>query len=548
MGSQSSAVQRKSSRDRLSLTQKPDRNSLRSESSSRPSYTSSRGSRNSHLSNSSHSSSPPDKAKSTVAKKKRKKAYLIANRYVLGEQLGQGASALVRVATDNATGAVIAVKILDVRLKDRFGKRGAIDHEALKTIARGEGIWKRIGKHAHCVELLDAVLHKGCYYMVMERLGASLKDKMSVVHRETEAAFAHLFQDMLSGIQRVHEVGIVHRDVKPSNFLVKYADENTKHWSVKLCDFGHATYLPLDDAGLSKLAGTTPYMSPEMLDNRGYTEKTDIWSFGVTAYLMACREFPYWPSEASPKEEDIQQAIIDGRPKPRFVRAALENDRDDRARKPLSSDLIGFLQTVLQRNCHLRCRSDEALDNAFFLRSKARPVTAPASSSAREYKSEARSSINSAPASVVANVGANVSTDEAPTLQVQYESDAAGPTGSWSMMRMQEALDVDPCSPVSSQTIPRMSSRSGRSSGRSSSTSSSSRMTKSTQRNNASSRAGSHYGPLRIDSDETSASVSTDASPRSLGSLSEEVYQRPGPALTSGEVANSHHMISVVAV
>jgi len=533
MGSQSSTALRRQ-KDRPSLTRQLSRNSVSS-------------------ANASSSSSSPQ-AKTSLAKKKRKKAFLIANRYVLGEQLGQGASALVRVATDNANGAIRAVKILDVRLNDRFGKRGAVDHEALKTIARGEGIWKRIGKHANCVELLDSVLHKGCYYMVMERYEASLKDKLSVVHRETEVAIAHLFRDMLSGIRRVHEVGVVHRDVKPSNFLVKYSDEHTKHWSVKLCDFGHATYIPTE-GGLYNPGGTTPYMSPEMLDNRGYTEKTDIWSFGVTAYLMACREFPYWPAEASPKEADIKQAIIDARPRPRFVRAALEGDREDRVRKPLSSELIGFLQTMLQRSCALRCSSDEALGHSFLAR-KSRPVTAPASSSAQMLQNEDLklewNIYNSAPAIV----DAHILIDQAQNPKVQHERDfmaydsapglGTGPTGSWSTRNEElrhELPNPDPPSPISSHTVPRSISRSSdRSSARSSSSN------KSSQRNGGDSQTASHFDSLRLGSVGTC--VSTDASPRSLGSLSEEVYQRPRGTLTSGDrsATSSHQAIAFFTI
>lgn len=447
----------------------------------------------------------------SLLRKKRKKAHLIANRYVVGELLGQGSSALVRAASDRITGNIRAVKIIDAALKDHWGKlAGAVDQDLLKTMTRGEGIWRRIGAHEHCVELLDSVLQSGKYYMVMQKCDASLRQKMCVVQRETDDVIAHLLRNMISGIQRVHEVGVVHRDVKPNNFLITGAGGPCRYWCVKLCDFGLATYLPTQGL-LHNPAGTVPYMSPEMLDNRGYTEKTDMWSLGVTAYLMVCKDFPYWPSEATPKEEDIKRAIIEGRPRPRFLRAS-DGDRDERCRKPLSAELTSFIELLLQRSEHLRCSASEALSQPFLntpdslsmaRNSHLAKLLLQQEESGCDWTRQRSAPATSSSESVVSF-----------TKQVVQEKDIGGaasaPAPLWAFSSREAAECSTLESPKDQPTSPMSHMSFGRSLSRSSERSSS----------------NDSHAPVRLDSVDTCVSTTP-----SLGSLDEEVYQRPAGQL-----------------
>jgi len=127
-----------------------------------------------------------------------------------------------------------------------------------------------------------------------------------------EGDLAHVLRSMLLGIGHVHSRGVVHRDVKPHNFFLGGECGQI----VKLGDFDMAGAVP--NGLMFDIVGTAPYMSPEMVKQEGYDERTDIWSLGVTIYLMLYGDFPYIP--AQPTDESMMEAISIG-VRPRFLAA-----------------------------------------------------------------------------------------------------------------------------------------------------------------------------------------------------------------------------------
>merc|ERR1719296_155521 len=102
-------------------------------------------------------------------------------------------------------------------------------------------------------------------------LWAALDDMPTVSYQ----ALARPFRGMLAGIAAVHSAGVVHRDIKPDNFIC-----TARGRTVKLCDFGLAGLLCEDVVGLTGIYGTAPFLSPEMLKKLAYGTKTDVWSLG----------------------------------------------------------------------------------------------------------------------------------------------------------------------------------------------------------------------------------------------------------------------------
>lgn len=105
---------------------------------------------------------------------------------------------------------------------------------------------------------------------------------------ETEAL--QIFKQVIEGYKALHEKKIVHRDLKPANILIH-------NGVAKISDFGLGKILEQSrEGGLMKsYAGTPLFMSPQILENKLYSEKTDVWSLGVLLYSVLCGQTP-WPS------------------------------------------------------------------------------------------------------------------------------------------------------------------------------------------------------------------------------------------------------------
>ncbi|XP_071083291.1 uncharacterized protein [Haliotis cracherodii] len=99
-----------------------------------------------------------------------------------------------------------------------------------------------------------------------------------------EAEFGTWLAQIASGLDFIHSMGVLHRNVKTPNIMVGHVDG---HVTLKIGDFGMSKMLLQPDAMAKSQVGTPYFMSPEILNGRQYNMKTDIWSLGCTAYEMA---------------------------------------------------------------------------------------------------------------------------------------------------------------------------------------------------------------------------------------------------------------------
>lgn len=273
--------------------------------------------------------------------------------YRLGEKLGEGAFGQVRVCTHLDTEQEYAVKIMDVR---RDGKDGRIDQEILRETRLEAYLFRQVQDRSHVVVLYESFLESpGLFYIVMERCRCSLMDRLGDMPKMSESEIVRIFSEMLKGIAAVHEVPIVHRDIKPDNYL--WGGENSR--TVKLADFGLAAKMPKRGL-LSGVSGTVPYMSPEMIAEIGYDMKTDVWSFGATVYVILFGDCPYSPPEKTLAA--VKKAILVGQPAPSFVRA------DSKVKKygHPSKQAVEFNRYLLKRDTRERCTAKEALNHPIF--------------------------------------------------------------------------------------------------------------------------------------------------------------------------------------
>lgn len=165
-----------------------------------------------------------------------------------------------------------------------------------------------------------------------------------------ERSLARMFKDLLEGLEHIHCRKVVHRDIKPENFLVREG-------VVKICDFGFAATLPSQVQGLRGSIGTAPFMAPEVLSGRDYFREVDVWSLGVSAYVLLYGEFPYVPETRT--SQAMRNEIRTGRTPPAFAQTAhLEGVRQGGPR--VSGAAESFLRWLLDRNPRSRATAAAA--------------------------------------------------------------------------------------------------------------------------------------------------------------------------------------------
>lgn len=137
----------------------------------------------------------------------------------------------------------------------------------------------------------DASIPEMCI-IVMEFIdpGASA-GKMAAISPLTECAAVAVLHDVCSALARLHECGLIHRDVKGENVLI------SRCGTAYLCDFGVSKLVrpsaPRGRSGRMTVCGTPFFMAPEVVSGGSYDEKVDIWSLGITAIELASGKTPW---------------------------------------------------------------------------------------------------------------------------------------------------------------------------------------------------------------------------------------------------------------
>jgi len=266
-------------------------------------------------------------------------------KYVLGAKLGQGNFGQVRVAKQRSSKTVRAVKILDLQAEDLKGG-GIADKRRLRDAVAEAEVMHLLGRHAHCVQLYETFIDQSVFYLVMEKC-EDVWSGLRKMRCASEGHIAHLFRDMLQGIAHVHEMNLVHRDIKPDNFLFGGPHGNM----AKLTDFGMTCQMS-KKGYLTSHCGTAPYMSPQVAAHEHYDFRTDVWSMGVTAYVILYGIFPYIPKTKT--AEAMKKQILCGTPAPEFVPASPSSAAP-------SERAQSFVRALMVREQAQRCTSEEAL-------------------------------------------------------------------------------------------------------------------------------------------------------------------------------------------
>ena len=207
-------------------------------------------------------------------------AALAGGRYLLEQELGRGGMAAVHLARDVELDRLVAVKILALHLADDEGFRRRFVREA-RLAARLA--------HPNVVRVFDAGEDDGRPFIVMEYVpGVTLADELARVGRLTPAATVDLALQACAGLEDAHQAGLVHRDVKPGNLLLR------EDGVLKIADFGIARAAETTQlTQVGSVLGTAAYLSPEQATGDRVTAAADIYSLGVVLYELLTGRTPF---------------------------------------------------------------------------------------------------------------------------------------------------------------------------------------------------------------------------------------------------------------
>jgi eukaryotic-like serine/threonine-protein kinase len=204
-------------------------------------------------------------------------------------QLGVGAMAAVYSAIDSRTESAAAVKVLPAAWGDA--------PELQARLAREADVLRQID-HPNVVAVLDvgpveARLGGGCY-LAMEWLPNALDRVLRARYPDAlpPAAALRLGLGVAEGLSAVHSAGLVHRDVKPANVLLR------SDGSPVLTDFGLATTLAETalrrrESPTNVIVGTADYLAPEQIAGAPPDPRNDLYALGVTLYEMLAGSVPF---------------------------------------------------------------------------------------------------------------------------------------------------------------------------------------------------------------------------------------------------------------
>ncbi|ORX75219.1 kinase-like protein [Anaeromyces robustus] len=228
------------------------------------------------------SNSPP-KAKMAMPEKK-----ISISDYQILDTIGKGSCGFVKLAKRKSDGKKVIIKyvvkslVLDGCWTREDGVKIPTEIHILKYITENF-------PHPYVLRLLNT--WEDNYYYYLEFESQNVIDLFECIDNRrftTEAQVKKIFYRIVQGVQHLHHINIVHRDIKDENILIRTDDD-----TVEIIDFGSSAYVK-EGKKFDKFCGTGGYAAPEVLSGQKYDgPPQDIWSLGILLYTMIYGSNPF---------------------------------------------------------------------------------------------------------------------------------------------------------------------------------------------------------------------------------------------------------------
>ena len=285
---------------------------------------------------------------------------LIVEDYTLEKIIGKGSFGQVYLTSKTGTNKLFATK--------KMPKTMVLQPKVKKYFNNEIHILENID-HPYIIKLYEIKQTINNYFLIFDFCnGGDLNHCLEKYKKKNKKPFTqeivqHLMNQIVNGLQYLHNSKILHRDIKSDNILVHFKSKedlqnlNLLNADIKIIDFGFARYLE-DDSLAQSVLGSPLYMAPQILrklkklDNNnsfGYDQKADIWSLGTVCYEMLIGTPPFYAENY----DDLLKGIQKGN-------YSIPNNLK------LSKEAVSFLNGMIQYNPQSRLDIN-ALANHDFL-------------------------------------------------------------------------------------------------------------------------------------------------------------------------------------
>ena len=199
----------------------------------------------------------------------------------------------------------------------------------------------------HALDIFETD-HYRCIVMPLA-VGGDLFEYIARVGAVEEVIACQIMHQAISALVEIQKYKIWHRDIKPENFLLM--DGSSTCPNIVLADFGYAKHL--GDHELSReWVGTPLYSAPEILLRHAYGRSVDIYSMGVTMYVLLSGESPFTTDDPVQQEIEITSGIY---------------DFNSEAWDEVSSEAKDLIRLMMARNPEDRISAEDALSHPWFM-------------------------------------------------------------------------------------------------------------------------------------------------------------------------------------
>ena len=260
--------------------------------------------------------------------------------------IGNGGFGKVYKARHKSSNQIFAIKILDFTKGCNNDKKNISFN--YKSILQETSLMRLINESNYIIKYYGSYYshQSNTIWLILEYCssGSAVDLMLSMGRTLSEVEIATIMEMVLKGLDLIHKINLIHRDIKGANILL------SEDGYAKLGDFGVGIQMTDEEFRTSK-KGSPYWMSPQVILNRNYDTKTDIWSLGITCLELAEGEPPY----GDLKPEEVMEKIAKKPPKAGDIIDVREH----------TEDFINFVNRCLEINPKKRPSADILIKDPF---------------------------------------------------------------------------------------------------------------------------------------------------------------------------------------